>query len=112
MSNTAEKMAEITLKKDLEESAKEFERIALHKLDEWYHDKVDHRKAYASLVTIIPFHWAKHATPLSVANDAEAMNFMEHACCQTFLKYVWMNYMDLDTSYWKVKIAKCPRAKV
>ena len=28
--------------------------------------------------------------------------FMAHACCQTFLNLLWMQYMDCDTSKWKL----------
>ena len=79
-----------------------FQDLALDTLDNLYEFNRD--EAYASLVSVLPFKWGKYVTPLTIADDGEAMRFMGHACCQTFLHLVWLQYMDLDTAYWKVRI--------
>ncbi|ELT91987.1 hypothetical protein CAPTEDRAFT_196769 [Capitella teleta] len=96
----AGKLAEGELQANFRENAEYFQELAIQTLDNLYAFNRD--EAYSSLVALIPFHWAKYATPLSIADDAGAMRFMGHSCCQTFLNLVWMKYMDLDTPKWKL----------
>ena len=77
-----------------------FQDLALETLDNLY--EMNREDAYAALVSVISFHWGQYVTPLAIADDAEAKRFMGHACCQTFLNLLWMHYMDLDTSWWKL----------
>ena len=79
-----------------------FQEISIYTLDNLYDFNRD--EAYASCVSVLPFKWGKHVTPLSIADDACAMKFMGHSCSQTFLNLVWLQYMDLDTAHWKVGV--------
>jgi len=69
----------------------------------------DRDEAYSSITAVIPFRWSYYATPLHIAEDTEAMRFMGHACCQTFLNRVWYKYMDLDTKAWRVSLPVWPQ---
>ena len=91
---------EAELVEDLNENAAYFEALALATIDNMY--EMSREDAYASLVALLPFRWSQNVTPLSIADSAECMRFMGHACCQTLLQLIWMHYMDLDTASWKL----------
>ncbi len=77
-----------------------FQDLAIDTLDNLY--EFNREEAYSALTSMMPFHWGTYVTPLHVGEDAGAMKFMGHACCQTLLNRIWMLYMDLDTKWWKV----------
>ena len=85
-------------------SFRHFQDVAIQTLTQLY--DLNRKEAYSSLVAAVPFNWGQDVTPISIADDAKAMRFMGHACCQTFLDLVWMKYMELDTHKWKVNTQK------
>ena len=74
--------------------------LSINTLTELY--ELNRQEAYLNLVAVLPFKWGKYTTPISIARDAEAMRFMGHACCQTYINLVWMKHMNLNTPYWTV----------
>jgi len=63
---------------------------------------IDSNDAYKVLISELPFNLGPYITPFVIADDAEAMNFMSHACCQTYLQQVWKGEMGVETPFWKV----------
>ena len=77
-----------------------YQDLAVNILESLYQE--DEMIAYRSLVSDLRY-WGKGVTPLTIADDGEAMKFMGRSCCQTFLHRVWLQCMDLGTSSWKVQ---------
>ena len=66
-----------------------------------YNTDVD--EAYRVLISELPFDLGPYVTPLLIADDSQAMDFMSHSCCQTYLQKVWKGNMAVETPSWKVQ---------
>jgi len=64
---------------------------------------LDHEGSYRVLVSQLKFGLGPYVTPLVIADDAEAKEFMSQGCCQTYLQRVWKGNMGVDTPAWKVR---------
>ena len=62
----------------------------------------DRYKAYRHLGAEVEFTMGKDLTPMSIAYDSGAEDFMSHPCCQTLLKLIWLNTMDLGTRPYQI----------
>jgi len=63
---------------------------------------LDHDGSYCVLVSQLKFGLGPYVTPLFIADDAGAREFMSQGCCQTYLQRVWKGNMGVDTPVWKV----------
>lgn len=77
-----------------------FEKLATEIVDNMY--DLDPRGAHEVLISELPLDLGPYVTPLVIANDAKAMDFMSHACCQTLFQKVWKGHMGMETPFWKV----------
>ena len=77
-----------------------FENLALNLLDKLY--TKDRHEAFRNLMAQESFKLGEYLTPMLIASDSGAKKFLGHTCCQTLLKLIWMNYMDLDTPAYKL----------
>ena len=77
-----------------------FEMLALSTLDNLYTE--NRHAAFRNLMAQEPFKLGQYLTPMLIAYDSGAKKFLGHTCCQTLLKLIWMNYMDLDTPAYKL----------
>ena len=75
--------------------------MAIRILDKMY--DLDHEGSYRVLVSQLKFGLGPYVTPLVIADDAEAKEFMSQGCCQTYLQRVWKGNMGVDTPAWKVR---------
>jgi hypothetical protein len=57
---------------------------------------MDDEGAYRVLVSELPFDLGPYVTPLVIADDAKAMEFMSQGCCQT---YKPVSSEDLEGQY-------------
>jgi len=69
-------------------------------LDKMYSE--DQVGSYRVLITELKFGLGPYITPLVIADDSRAMDFMSRGCCQTYLQMVWKGNMGVDTPAWKV----------
>jgi hypothetical protein len=63
---------------------------------------MDDEGAYRVLVSELPFDLGPYITPLVIADDAKAMEFMSQGCCQTYLQRIWKGNMAVETPLWTV----------
>jgi len=66
---------------------------------------LDHEGSYRVLISELPFGLGPYVTPLVIADDARAKDFMSQGCCQTYLQRVWKGNMGVDTPAWKVSFS-------
>jgi len=76
--------------------------VAIRILEKMY--DLDHEGSYRVLVSQLKFGLGPYVTPLVIADDAEAKEFMSQGCCQTYLQRVWNGNMGVDTPAWKVRL--------
>ena len=57
----------------------------------------DRIQAWRCLGAKVAFNLGRSLTPLSIAYDSGAKEFLGHSCCQSLLRLIWMNGMDLNT---------------
>ena len=65
---------------------------------------LDHEGSYRVLISELPFGLGPYVTPLVIADDSGAKDFMSQGCCQTYLQRVWKGNMGVDTPGWKVSV--------
>jgi len=66
---------------------------------------LDPNGSYRVLISELPFGLGPYVTPLVIADDSEAKDFMSQGCCQTYLQRVWKGNMGVDTPGWKVRFS-------
>ena len=64
--------------------------------------ETDRIQAYKHIGAKVEFDLGDYHTPMSIAYDAGAQEFLGHSCCQTLLKLIWMNTMDINTPWYKL----------
>ncbi|ELT97859.1 hypothetical protein CAPTEDRAFT_204381 [Capitella teleta] len=70
-----------------------FENQAVKIVNEMY--KRSRKQAYVSINRELPCDVGPYISPLSIAGDSHAINFMGSSCCQTYLQRVWTKNMLL-----------------
>ena len=80
-----------------------FQKVAIRILDRM--KELDHSGSYRVLISELPFELGPYVTPLAIADDAEAMDFMSQGNCQKYLERVWKGNMAVNTPAWKVSLS-------
>jgi len=63
---------------------------------------LDYKGSYRALISELPFGLGPYVTPLAIADDSKAMDFMSRGNCQTYLQRVWKGDMEVNTHTWQV----------
>jgi hypothetical protein len=99
LANWANDGYEEELRCSLDKAADHFQKLAIKMVEQMYERDVP--SAYRILICELPFDLGPYVTPLVIADDAQAMDFLSQGCCQTFLQRVWKGNMSVDTPFWK-----------
>jgi hypothetical protein len=106
LAKCANQAYEEELTDDLNQAAEYFQKLSIDLLDNMYND--DANEAYQVLASELPFELGPSITPLVIADDSQAMDFMSHSCCQTYLQRVWKGNMAVETPVWKSMLFLLP----